>query len=256
MGLPPLRTFPVATAPHLLRVVLRKHIVLPTASAGRRWSSAEAPALISHGMQATARVPVEQVSHGMSPWKIHGLALLILNVIANPSGGKAIVACGSGTFSCEYNGCLQGNFSLSQGEPFLRENQRLPVAPMSTASSSSAAANPTKQVPMATVSSVCSTNATPGEAKPAAAHGKLVAVGAGIGVPLAVALLVAVTMLLREKRRNQYLTREKGWLAAEADQHKREVQQQKVRIASQNAGVSELSGMSEPAELVSKSVRY
>jgi len=121
-------------------------------------------------------------------------------------------------------------------------------------------------VPTGTASSAfstnTSTNTTLGSTKAAATTGKLAAVGAGIGVPLAIAISAVAILLSREKRKNRALTEEKGWLAAEADQHKRDVEQQRLWIANHNPqmhevyGIQEVSAIPEPAELLSESMRY
>ncbi len=117
------------------------------------------------------------------------------------------------------------------------------------------------QVPTATACSAGSTNSSTGTVlRPttaAATTGKLAAIGAGIGVPLTVALLAIAILLSREKRKNRALTEEKGWLAAQADQQKREVEQQRLWIEHHSpqvhdiAGIQEVSAISEPAELLS-----
>ena len=177
---------------------------------------------------------------------------------ANPGGGKGIVPCSSDSFLCEYNGCLQNNFSIAQGEIFLRENQNLNGTPSNAASTSQkiASSSPTPK-PSPTISSTsCSPNATPAQSLPVGASGKLAAVGAGVGAPLAVALLVAARLLLLEKRRSRALNAEKHQLTAEADHYKREVDLQRVWTANQNGGIYEVSAVVEPAELHSRTPRH
>lgn len=116
-------------------------------------------------------------------------------------------------------------------------------------------------MPTATPCSACSTNTSTdtvlGPTKAAATTRKLAAVGASIGVPLAIALLTIAILLSREKRKNQALTKEKDWLAAEADQQTREAEQQRLWIRNHSpqvhdvAGIQEVSAISEPVELLS-----
>ena len=111
------------------------------------------------------------------------------------------------------------------------------------------------QVATVTAFSTCSTEV---DLKPAATNKKLIAIGAGTGVPMAIALLVAAVLLLRERRRNQSLTREKNQLTVEAQYNKREVARQRVcfQNGNQKSGVQEVSALPDPAELVSNSLRY
>ncbi len=116
-------------------------------------------------------------------------------------------------------------------------------------SSSSATANTVAQVPTATVCPACSTKTSTatvlGPTKAAAKTGKLAAVGTGVGVRLAIALLAVAILLSRGKRNTQALTEEKGWLAAAADQHKRKVEQQRLWIAKHSPKVHKVSGIQE-----------
>ena len=80
-----------------------------------------------------------------------------------------------------------------------------------------------KLSPTPPISSDCSADATPAKSLPAGTSGKLAAVGAGVGVPLAAAIVVAGTLLLQEKRRSRNLINEKHRLSAEADHYRREV---------------------------------
>ena len=92
--------------------------------------------------------------------------------------------------------------------------------------------------------------------EPAITSTELAAVGAGTGVPLGVAFLAAMTLLLRERRKNRALNDEKSWSAAEADRRKAEVDRQRqVWFASQNQGTFEVSGMASPVELHSNDIR-
>ena len=86
--------------------------------------------------------------------------------------------------------------------------------------------------------------------------GKLTAVAVDTGVPLVIALLGTAMMFLRERRKNQTLAKEKQWLALEADNNKKEIEQLGFWIENRNILPSELSGVPNPPELGSKDVRH
>lgn len=237
-------------APRRVRVALRTHTVWATACAWREWSSAEGHVLIDRGKQPPAQAPVAMVSHERYISDIHGLALLTLIPIDNPAGGKGIVPCDSSTFSCQYNGCLQSNFTLPQGHIVLRNGQKLAEASASTVSNLPAAASPSKQGPIPTESASCPKHASPGES-----GRKFAAIGAGIGVPLSIVLIVAATLFFRQRRKSHALAKEVCNLAAQVDYYKKEMDMQKVWTTNQNGGIHEVSATSDPVELLSESVR-
>ena len=122
-----------------------------------------------------------------------------------------------------------------------------PSPSSSTSFSPSNAASLTEQPPLAAVSSICPNNATPERPNPAVAKRRLIAVGLGTGIPLAVALLVAAVMSLRVKRQSRLLSEEKNKLVAEVEKNRRELDQYKAWMANHKLGVHEISAMPEPA---------
>ena len=179
-----------------------------------------------------------------------------------------IFRCGPvGPWTCEVDSCHISNFSIPLGEITLRANQTIlgpqgvPVSP----SVVTTAARPTNQVSTATkvmtdqasistIASSCSITSAPAQSNSESISGKLGAVGAGIGVPLAIALLAAVVMIRRERGRNQTLSKERQQLATEADEHRRNVEQLEHwtstrNSARQNSAAFQVSEARYPAEI-------
>ena len=115
----------------------------------------------------------------------------------------------------------------------------------------------TDHVPAATIASNCSITSAAAQARPGAMHRELGAVGAGIGVPFAIALFAAVIIVRRERGRNKTLIKERQVLKTEVEEHRRNAEQLGHRDAMRNSAAFEVSkarypagvGTREPTEL-------
>ena len=92
--------------------------------------------------------------------------------VVNPQGGKGIAPCGSYLWSCDYDSCSKGNFSLSMGDVIIHNYQAANLG----------------------ISSQVTVSAT----APLVA-----AVGAGVGVPFGIAFVAVLALFAFEKRRNR-----------------------------------------------------
>lgn len=196
-----------------------------------------------------------------------------------PNAETLLVPCGTDVWACDSGACRNGNFSIPRGAISHRADQmalrptysacsgsgsstsgpRYQVSTttvISTLGASTVTTVSIQQAPTTVTSSTCSVDAASAQIKSPATSVKLGVVGIGTGVPLALALLAAVAMFIRERRRNRVLTDQRHCLRWEVDRHKMKAQQQVLWIANPNTAAFELSAAGDAVELSPNIAKY
>lgn len=129
-----------------------------------------------------------------------------------------MIPCSFSRYSCGYGTCSQSNFSLPFASITLRQDQvaslslATTVTATATATATEKATSVTNTATPAFATSTCS-SFPQGDANP-----KLIAVGAGVGVPLGIAALAALALFFRERRQSKRLILEKGRMVVEHEE--------------------------------------
>lgn len=183
------------------------------------------PVVTEVGPLPTAPDTVLMVSRGFKRLPQIGAGqgfLFLICFVANPFSGKVMSPCNyAGKFACDYDQCAKENFTVSKGQVILRDYQQSSLGVLITVT-----ANATTGASVSTLaSSSTSTSTSSSLAKDKAPcvpsssssfspnssfnqSSKLAAVGAGVGVPFAIALVTALVLLGRERRKARRLERE------------------------------------------------
>ena len=144
------------------------------------------------------------------------IRLIHILVLVAPGTGRILYHCYPNSWTCTPDSCAQSNF-ITSGKIVLRSYQlatinlsaRAPTATATACIPSSPTIGSTSSYE--TAPAICSSpSSTTGLSLPnQGADTKMIAVGAGVGVPLGIAVVALLFMFGRERRKNAQLRKKK-----------------------------------------------